>query len=66
MTVNLQEMRVQDLCLAEVRALQHVAVTELRKKEIGVSHGILKGENLLIFPLEVTKHLQLVLNTFIL
>ena len=48
MTISLQEVRVQDLCLAETRALQHVAITELRKHEIGVSHGILKGESLLI------------------
>lgn len=48
MTVSLQETRVQDLCLAETRALQHVAVTELRRHEIGISHGILKSESLLI------------------
>ena len=48
MTISVQEVRVQDLCLAETRALQHVAITELRKHEIGVSHGILKGESLLI------------------
>ena len=48
MNISLQELRVQDLCLAEMRALQHVAVTELRRHEIGISHGILKGENLLI------------------
>ncbi|XP_065884816.1 rho GTPase-activating protein 6-like isoform X2 [Dysidea avara] len=39
-------MRVEDLCLAESQALQHVAVTELRRHNIGVSHGMLKGSNL--------------------
>ena len=48
MVINLQEVRTEDLCLAETRAVQHVAITELRKHGIGVSHGILKGENLLI------------------
>jgi len=47
MSVTLQEVQAQDLCVTEIRALQHVAVSELRKHEIGVSHGILKGENLL-------------------
>ena len=48
MNISLQELRIQDICPAEMRALQHVAVTELRRHEIGISHGILKGENLLI------------------
>ena len=48
MNISLQELRIQDMCLAEMRALQHVAVTELRRHAISISHGILKGENLLI------------------
>ena len=66
MTIGLQEVRVQDLCLAETRALQHVAITELRKHGIGVSHGILKGENLLILCSNIAnvKHLYCVMSRF--
>jgi len=46
MSITVQDVRVEEFCPAESQALQHVAVTELRKHNIGVSHSILKGEDL--------------------
>jgi len=46
MSISIQDVRIEDFCPAESQALQHIAVTELRKHNIGVSHGMLKGEDL--------------------
>ena len=45
MSISVQDVKIEDFCPAESQALQQVAVTELRKHNIGVSHGILKGED---------------------
>jgi len=45
MSISVQDVRIEDFCPAESQALQQVAVTELRKHNIGVSHGMLKGED---------------------
>jgi len=51
MSISVQDVKIEDFCPAESQALQQVAVTELRKHNIGVSHGILKGEDFFqLFP----------------